>query len=119
MISWDCKADDTKENFASILIESLVLFSRSRKTTDVLRVCSAMEKGMEADREGGTIYLKLTPLLKSWPFRGDTDWPGEEEKWTPVPQVKRYKLTQWRKEEGRLDYCPIASIFGAKVCGFY
>ena len=39
----------------SFLIESLVLFSRSRKTTDVLRVCSAVEKGMEADIEGQSI----------------------------------------------------------------
>ena len=27
---------------------------------------------MEADSQGGTIYLKLTPLLKSWAVRGET-----------------------------------------------
>ena len=63
----------------SFLIESLVLFSRSRKTTDVLRVCSAVEKGMEADSRGGTIYLKLTPLLKSRAVRGETGQSPEPE----------------------------------------
>ena len=79
MISWDCKADDTKENFASILIESLVLFHGQGKQQMSYVFVQQWKMGMEADSEGGTIYLKLTPLLKSRAVRGETGQSPEPE----------------------------------------
>ena len=72
---------------ASSLIESSVLFFTVKENNRCLTCLFSSGKGNGSGQsvgEGGTIYLKLTPLLKSWAVRGEVGCPEPEEKW-PAP----------------------------------